>query len=47
MSLEKIREMGEGIMEIWEVMGGQNVKGIGNENLITGLGKGLPRNVEA
>ena len=39
--------MGEGIRELWEVMGGLNVKGIENENLITGLGKGLPRKVES
>ena len=42
--MEKIREMGEGIIELREVIGRGNVVGFRNRNFITGMGIWEPRN---
>ena len=41
--MEKIREMGEGIIKLREVIGSRNVVGFGNRNLIIGIGIWEPR----
>ena len=44
--MEKIREMGEGIIELREVTGSGNVVGFGNRNFIIGMGIWEPRNLK-
>lgn len=41
--MEKIREMGEGIIKLREVIRSRNVVGFGNRNFITGIGIWEPR----
>ena len=44
--MEKIREMGEGIVELGEVTWSGNFVGFGNRNFITGMGIWKPRNLK-
>lgn len=44
--MEKIREMGEGIIKLREVTGSRNVVGFGNRNFITGVGIWEPRKLK-
>ena len=41
--MEKIRDMGEGIIKLREVIGSRNVVGFGNRNFFIGMGIWEPR----
>ena len=44
--MEKIREMGEGIVELREVIGSRNFLGFLNMNFIIGMGIWEPNNLK-
>ena len=44
--MEKIRDMGEGIIKLREVTWSRNFVGFGNRNFITGMGIWEPRKLK-